>query len=52
MTMSFKLANPSAAFDPDNRMNPQKVLPAGARCGDFAAAALARAGALPEGTWI
>jgi glycolate oxidase len=41
-----------AAFDPDNRMNPQKVLPAGARCGDFAAAALARAGALPEGTWI
>ena len=41
-----------AAFDPDGRMNPQKVLPAGARCGDFAAAALARAGALPEGTWI
>ena len=25
-----------AAFDPDGRMNPQKVLPAGARCGDFA----------------
>jgi glycolate oxidase len=41
-----------AAFDPDGRMNPQKVLPDGARCGDFAAAALARAGRLPEGTWI
>ena len=40
------------AFDPEGRMNPQKVLPDGARCGDFAAAALARAGALPEGTWI
>jgi glycolate oxidase len=40
------------AFDPDGRMNPQKVLPGGARCGDFAAAALARAGELPEGTWI
>ena len=40
------------AFDPDGRMNPQKVLPSGARCGDFAAAALARAGQLPEGTWI
>jgi glycolate dehydrogenase FAD-linked subunit len=41
-----------AAFDPDGRMNPQKILPDGARCGDFAAAALARAGRLPEGTWI
>jgi glycolate oxidase len=40
------------AFDPEGRMNPQKVLPDGARCGDYAAAALARAGALPEGTWI
>jgi hypothetical protein len=39
-------------------MNPQKVLPAGARCGDFA---IARAGTddageaaatLPEGSWI
>jgi glycolate oxidase len=40
------------AFDPDGRMNPQKVLPDGARCGDYAAAALARTGALPEGTWI
>ncbi len=45
-----------AAFDPDRRMNPQKVLPAGARCGDFAAArgegvaeTLAN---LPEGSWI
>jgi glycolate dehydrogenase FAD-linked subunit len=41
-----------AAFDPEGRMNPQKVLPDGARCGDYAAAALARAGRLPEGTWI
>jgi len=41
-----------AAFDPNGRMNPQKVLPDGARCGDYAAAALAREGALPEGTWI
>jgi glycolate oxidase len=46
-----------AAFDPDGRMNPRKVLPDGARCGDYAAAALARAGGLPEGglpegTWI
>jgi len=41
-----------AAFDPGGRMNPRKVLPDGARCGDFAAAALGRDGALPEGTWI
>src|SRR6266516_1592104 len=41
-----------AAFDPDGRMNPRKVLPDGARCGDYAAAALGRDGALPEGTWI
>ncbi len=46
------------AFDPDGRMNPQKVLPAGARCGDFAAAAAGTADAsaaaanLPEGSWI
>ena len=42
-------------------MNPQKVLPDGARCGDFAVAASASgdaaeigdaATALPEGTWI
>ncbi len=40
------------AFDPSGRMNPEKVLPEGARCGEFAAAALGRDGALPEGTWI
>jgi glycolate oxidase len=40
------------AFDPDGRMNPRKVLPDGARCGDYAAVALARAGELPAGTWI
>ena len=49
------------AFDPDGRMNPQKVLPDGARCGDFAVAAAgadtlgvgdAAATDLPEGTWI
>jgi len=28
------------------------VLPDGARCGEFAAAALGRAADLPEGTWI
>ena len=40
-------------------MNPQKVLPAGARCGDFAVAAAgsddaaaAAAASLPEGSWI
>jgi len=45
-----------AAFDPDGRMNPQKVLPDGARCGDFAVARgseVARVAAeLPEGAWI
>jgi glycolate oxidase len=41
-----------SAFDPGGMMNPKKVLPDGARCGDYAAAALAREGALPEGTWI
>ena len=30
-----------AAFDPDTRMNPHKVLPDGARCGDFAMSAIA-----------
>jgi len=40
------------AFDPGGRMNPKKVLPDGARCGDYAAAALGRQGALPEGAWI
>jgi glycolate oxidase len=47
-----------SAFDPDGLMNPRKVLPDGARCGEFA---LARAGTddaaeaastLPEGSWI
>jgi glycolate oxidase len=46
------------AFDPEGRMNPKKVLPDGARCGEFALAAAgtddagAAADALPEGTWI
>ena len=44
------------AFDPDRRMNPQKVLPAGARCGDFAMArgsdAAEAIADLPEGSWI
>jgi len=44
------------AFDPDHRMNPQKVLPAGARCGDFAMArgrdAAEAAASMPEGAWI
>jgi glycolate oxidase len=45
-----------SAFDPDARMNPLKVLPDGARCGDFAMARgndAARAAAeLPEGAWL
>jgi glycolate oxidase len=45
-----------SAFDPDARMNPHKVLPAGARCGDYAAArgddAATVASDLPEGSWI
>jgi glycolate oxidase len=50
-----------SAFDPDGRMNPWKVLPDGARCGDFAvavagadAAGIGEAASvdLPEGTWI
>jgi glycolate oxidase len=45
-----------AVFDPEGRMNPHKVLPAGARCGDFAMArgrdAAAAAADLPEGAWI
>jgi glycolate oxidase len=54
------------AFDPSGRMNPRKVLPDGARCGDFAVAAAGadaagaaavgdatKAGsAIPEGSWI
>ena len=47
-----------AAFDPDGRMNPHKVLPDGARCGEFALAAAGTgdaagdAAGLPEGSWI
>jgi glycolate oxidase len=42
-----------SAFDPAGRMNPQKVLPDGARCGDFAvAAAGANAGGVGDAAWI
>jgi glycolate oxidase len=45
-----------AAFDPETRMNPQKVLPAGARCGDHAAMrgtdVQQVVESLPEGSWI
>jgi glycolate oxidase len=45
-----------ASFDPSGRMNPFKVLPDGARCGDHAAArgmeAAVVAASLPEGAWI
>ena len=45
-----------SAFDAEGRMNPQKVLPDGARCGDFAMArgsdAASVAADLPEGSWI
>ena len=45
-----------SAFDAEGLMNPQKVLPDGARCGDFAMARGSDAGAvaedLPEGAWI
>ena len=47
-----------AAFDPHGRMNPHKVLPDGARCGEFAIAAsgtgdaAADASDLPAGSWI
>ena len=45
-----------SSFDPDGRMNPRKVLPEGARCGDFAMArgtdARRVAEDLPEGAWI
>jgi glycolate oxidase len=44
------------AFDPEGRMNPWKVLPDGARCGDFAVAAagtdVAAEATIPEGTWV
>jgi glycolate oxidase len=45
-----------SAFDPEGRMNPLKVLPDGARCGDFAMArgsvAAEASAELPEGAWI
>jgi glycolate dehydrogenase FAD-linked subunit len=47
-----------SSFDPDGIMNPGKVLPDGARCGDFAVAragtddAAAAAESLPDGAWI
>ena len=45
-----------SAFDQSGRMNPVKVLPDGARCGDFAMArgsdAAGVAEDLPEGAWI
>jgi glycolate oxidase len=45
-----------STFDTEGRMNPQKVLPDGARCGDFAMArgsdAAVAAADLPEGSWI
>jgi glycolate oxidase len=45
-----------AAFDPAGRMNPRKVLPDGARCGDFAAARGSNVAqvveSLPEDAWI
>jgi len=42
------------AFDPEGRMNPQKVLPSSARCGDHIALRGNDAvpNELPEGTWI
>jgi len=44
------------AFDPEGLMNPLKVLPSGARCGDFVMDrgddAAAAAADLPEGAWI
>jgi glycolate oxidase len=62
MPLVFSAADLSAqacvrsAFDPGGLMNPEKVLPAGARCGDFAMArgmdAATAAADLPEGAWI
>ena len=36
------------AFDPEGRLNPQKVLPLGSRCGEL----VLDAGSLPPGTWL
>jgi glycolate oxidase len=45
-----------ASFDPDGSMNPHKVLPESARCGDHVALrgndVGSVVGSLPEGTWI
>jgi glycolate oxidase len=41
-------ASVRAAFDPDGRMNPHKVLPIGTRCGEVGLAL----SQVPEGTWI
>jgi glycolate oxidase len=37
------------AFDPEGRLNPLKVLPAGSRCGEVV---LSSADGLPPGTWL
>ncbi|MGD9696473.1 MAG: FAD-binding oxidoreductase [Thermoleophilia bacterium] len=36
------------AFDPEGRLNPDKVLPVGSRCGEL----VLDAGSLPPGTWL
>jgi glycolate oxidase len=36
------------AFDPDGRLNPEKVLPRGSRCGET----VLQAGGIPPGTWL
>ena len=36
------------AFDPGERLNPDKVLPLGSRCGEL----VLDAGSLPPGTWL
>jgi glycolate oxidase len=36
------------AFDPEGRLNPDKVLPLGSRCGEL----MLDAGSLPPGTWL
>lgn len=41
-------ADARCAFDPDGRLNPAKVLPAGSRCGEL----VLDAKSLPKGTWL
>jgi glycolate oxidase len=54
MPLTFSAADLDAqarareAFDPDGRLNPQKVLPQGSRCGEL----VLDAGSLPPGTWL